>query len=61
LIGIKPPGYDDTLLSPLDRKVYAIPKAFTIDNETSYMYIIYEDQIDRNVGRYVNEKDLTHT
>jgi hypothetical protein len=60
LRGIKPPNYDDALLCPPDRQVHAIPKAFTMDNETSY-YIIYEDQIDKNVGKYVNEKDLTHT
>jgi hypothetical protein len=60
LRGIKPPGYDDAVLIPPDRQVYAIPKAFTMNNETSY-YIIYEDQIDKNVGKYVNEKDLSHT
>jgi hypothetical protein len=25
------------------------------------LYIIYDDQIDKNVGKYVTEKDLTHT
>jgi hypothetical protein len=60
LRGIKPPGYDDALLIPPDRQVYAIPKALTMDNVTSY-YIIYKDQIDKNVGKYGNEKDLTHT
>ena len=40
------------------RNVHSIPKARKTKNELEY-YIIYEDQINKNVGEYVLENKLT--
>ena len=43
-----------------DRKVHSIPKA-RASNDTVEYYIIYDDQINKNVGEYVPDSQLTNT
>ena len=43
-----------------DRKVHSIPKA-RASNDTVEYYIIYDDQINKNIGEYVPDSQLTNT
>jgi hypothetical protein len=40
------------------RPIYSIPKAKLID-KTTYYYIIYVDQLNKKVGQYISENDLS--
>ena len=44
----------------IEREVHNIPKARKINNTVEY-YIIYQDQVNKNIGEYVTENKLTNT
>ena len=43
-----------------ERLVHSIPKARKTNNVTEY-YLIYDDQVNKEVGEYISESELTAT
>jgi hypothetical protein len=54
----KPINPNRAQISDNQRLIYSVPKARLID-KTTYYYIIYDDQPNKNIGRYVDENELS--